>query len=236
MANTAASVLITRAVDNVSRLSTATARSGATLSNKSIDYLNDTMVRMARKHDFREMDKRYTAATIADQKTYTLPTSYKDVLTIVLRDGNNSRKLTYVSPRLFNMRIPYPENETTGLPTWYIQYGDEFDLFKIPDAAYTMYMRTLQWPTKITATTDLIDYKTDKDELIVAGMTAKLFDHLQMYEDGALWEAKFIAQRDEAILVDEHLPDYDPVGIGFTADVSTLPGDYWNRIDVMRSD
>ena len=229
MSNTAASVLVTRAVDNVSRLSTSTSNSGATLSDKCIDYLNDVMVRMSRRHDFRELYKRYTASTTADQKTYILPSSYKDILVLVLRDGSNSRKLISVSPHLFNKRIPYPENESTGLPTWYIQYGDEFDLFKIPDTAYTMYIRTTQWPTKITAITDLIDYKTDKDELIVAGMTAKLFDYLQMYEDGAVWESKFLMQLKEAILIDEALPDYDPVGLGFGADTSTLPGDYWNN-------
>lgn len=236
MANTAASTLITRTLDNISRDSLQLTKSGVKLETRALDWLNHTMWRMARRHDFKEMYKRNTASTVDGQKTYTMPTNYKQIILITVRDGNNSIKLRQMSPREFNKRIPYPENETEGRPTVYIPFGNEFDLFEIPDAVYTMYMRTIQWPTTITSASSLIDYTPNKDDVIVAGMTAEAFDHIQQFgantkyttNFGTKWEQTFQSRLIRAILEDERRADYDPIAKGFDSSAYSYIGEYWN--------
>lgn len=224
-----ASTLITRAMDNSGRSSLGTARSGATLENKNIHWLNDVMRRMSRRHDFREMRKQYSAATIASQKTYSFPTNYKTLRDFRLIDGFNSIKLIMLIPERFDKRVPYPENHSTGRPHWYIPYGKNFDLFKIPDAAYTIYMKTTQWPLSITTIGDTIDYDEDKDDIIVAGMTSENFNYMQMYEDGIAWNNTFEDRLRRAILRDEESPDWGPMGRGFDSQRDDMYWtEYWN--------
>jgi len=191
---------------------------------------------MSRKHDFKELQKRYTSATVANQKVYSFPAAYKIIIEMRLIDGFSSRKLKRLLPQYFASVIPYPENHTTGLPAWYIPWGHYFDLFKIPDDAYQLQLKTVDWPTVITASTGITTYDSNKDDIIVNGMTAEGFDYLQMYEDGALWRVKFKSELKEAIDLDESAPDYEPVGRGFEASGSGIyVGEYWNEPFTWRS-
>jgi hypothetical protein len=215
MANTLASTLINRALDNASRLGTTTTKSGTTLTNFGIDVLNRTMNKLSRKHDFRECRKIYSSATASSTRSYALPTGYKTIYDLRLIDGTSSRKLQQVQSQHFDDVIPYPESQSEGRPTWYIVYGHTFDVFPIPDAAYVMYMKCTIWPTTITATTDSVIYDSDKDDLLVYGMTEELFGLLQMHEDSAVYNAKFQVALKEAIDVDGKYPDWNPVARGF---------------------
>lgn len=229
MANTAASVLITRTLDSLSRISTGTTRSGITLENLSISWLNTVQYRMSRIHDFREMFKRYTASTAASQKTYSFPTDFKVIISMAVIDGSSSTKLTMVLPSRFDKVIPYPENWTIRRPRWYVPFGTDFDLYPIPDATYTLNCRTVQWPTVITLTSNLVSYAPDKDDIIYSGMMSEAFNHLQMYEDAGIWDKKFTSKLGEAISIDKNMPDYVPVGRGYDSGSElTYIGEYWN--------
>ena len=236
MANSAASTLITRTLDNLSRASTGTTRSGDTLSNLAIDWLNRTMLRMSRKYDFREMYKKYSSATVDGQKSYAFPTNWKIIIDMTVIDGFSSKKLELVLPQYFDKVIPYPEQFTERCPTWYAPYGNNFDLYSIPDTAYTMYCRSVQWPTIITSIATLIDYEPNKDDIIVAGMTAEGFRHLQAFEDAAFYDKEFKERLAEAIDLEERLPDWDPVGRGFNSSYGKIPvGEYYNDPFIWRN-
>ena len=187
MPNTTASTLITRALDNINRASNGTTRSGSTMSTLMIDYLNRAMNRMSRKHDFREMHKTYSASTVASQKSYSFPDNYKVIKDLRVIDWLSSRRLHMMHQRTFDEYHPYPEINTTNRPEVYTPFGNAFDLYPIPNAVYTMYIRTIQWPTVISSTSSAIDYFPDKDDIIVSCMTSDGFKHLQMFEDGVLW-------------------------------------------------
>lgn len=227
MANTLASTLITRALDNASRLGTTTTKSGTTLSNFGIDVLNRTQNRMSRKHDFREHRKIYSASTTASTKNYAFPTGYKTIYDLRLIDGTSSRKLEHAQGQQFDGMVAYPESQSEGRPGWYVPYGNTFDLFPIPDAAYVMYIKCTIWPTVITATTDSVSYEPDKDDLLVFGMTEELFQLLQMHEDSAVWNAKFQLGLKDAINLDSKYPDWNPVGMGFGYSQNRYVGDPW---------
>jgi hypothetical protein len=131
--------------------------------------------------------------------------------------------------RRFDEGMPYPENETIRIPQWYVPYGNSFDLFPIPDAAYVMPIRYIKRPATISSTATLIDFEPNKDDVVVAGMTSALFNHLQDFEDGAVWEAMFKTQLKEAILEDLDNMDWDPVGRGFSSGYNeAYIGEFWN--------
>lgn len=227
MANTLAGTLITRALDNAARLGTTTTRNGTALTDFGIDVLNRTMMRMSRKHDFRECRKTFQASTTANVKNYALPTNYKTIHDLRLIDGSSSRKLEHAQTQHFDEMVAYPENETTSRPGWYIPYGHSFDLFPIPDTSYTMYMKCAVWPTTVTATTEYVTYDSDKDDLLVCGMTYELFRLMQMHEDAAVWLADFRVELRSAIDLDGKYPDWNPVSRGFGFTQQRYVGDPW---------
>jgi len=230
MSNTAASTLITEMLDNLSRAGTATTRSGTLISARGLTILNRALSEVAKRHDFVEMKKRYSTSTVASQKTYAFPSNYNAIVDMVLQNGTDSRKLRIVMPDAFEKYVPYPESGTTGVPSVCIPFGDNFDLYPIPDGAYTVRCRATLTPAVITDSATAIDYTPDKDDLVVAGMTYRAFMMLQMFEDAGVWKAEFKALLKDAVLNDEdtHL-DWSPKGEGFNALGDALPfGDTWN--------
>jgi hypothetical protein len=171
---------------------------------------------MARKHNFRELKKSYTASTSNGTKTYAFPALYKTIHDLCLRDGTASVKLEHVQEQQFDQAQPYPESGTSRKPLCYIPRGNSFDLWPIPDGSYVMQLRCVIWPTIITATTDSVIFDSDKDDLLVYGMTEELFSLLQMHEDAAVYGAKFKVALKEAILQDGSWPDWNTVGRGFS--------------------
>ena len=235
MSNTAASVLITRCLDNLSRLSTTTTRSGATMESKALDWLNLTTQEMSNQHSFQEMWKLYNSSVVANSKTYAFPSTWKEIIEFRVIDGTNSRKLTQMPPQTFYRLVPYPEGESSGTPNCYVPFGATFDLYPIPDQAYIVYIRLVAAPTVIVTTTDLIDYNNDKDDLIVDGMTMRGFRFLQMHEDAAFYQKEYMRLMKEAVMADAYPPDWSPVGMGFSSTSKVSLGNYWNKIDVFRS-
>jgi len=186
------------------------------------------MFKVSRRHDFREMyNINTTTPTVDGTKNYNFPTNYKVIISIRVIDGTNSKKLTMLLPNRFDQLFPYPEDDSEGRPDYYIPLGNTYDLYRIPDAAYDTEIRNIQWPTVITATSDLISYEPNKDDMIVSGMTVEAFKHLQLYEDAALWAVSFKAELDDAVLADEDMLDFQPRGAGFVTGV-TYTGEYWN--------
>lgn len=235
MANSAASTLITRCLDNLSRASVGVTRSGTTLADKGLEWLNTACQRLARLYDFGEMlttstNIAGTSVTVASTKTYTFPDDYNTVYDIRLIDGTESVKLRLTSYQTFDKRVPYPEADTTGLPLWYMPWGSNFDLYPIPDAAYVMNIKYSKVPDIITSSASLVEYTPDKDDILVAAMTIEGFTYLQMFEDASLWDRIFKAKLKECISADSDDPDWNPIGRGFDSGrYQNYLGDYWNN-------
>jgi len=223
MANTAASTLITRALDYISRASTGTTRSGQTMENMAMSWLNAAMMRISKMHDFREMYKQYSMDTSDGVKGYTFPTNWKVILDMRMMDGTNSRKLRMESPEFLDKYRPYPEGDSEDISYTYIPFGNDFDVYPIPDATYAMYCKCITWPAVIAATATLIDYEPNKDDVILAYMLSDAFNFLQLLTDAAKWETTAKARLAEAYKVDTRKPDWNPVAQGF----SSVPGEYF---------
>ena len=189
--------------------------------NWAQDYISDL-------HTYEEMRKSdSTLVTVASDNSLTWPTRMKDLYTLRLVDGANSRKLIYVHPREFDVKIPRAATYSEGRPSWYVDYGSTFELFMIPDAVYNMTGRFSQYPIDFAA-----DSSTSallrKDALLCAVTTVFGFWTLRELEDAAYWGSQLVPPLYEASLTGDHsAEDWTPVARGFGQGVATIVGEWW---------
>lgn len=179
-------------------------------------------------HTYEEMRKSdSTLATVASDNSLAWPTRMKDLYSLRLIDGSNSRTLTYVHAREFDEKIPRAATYSEGRPDWYVDYGSTFELFKIPDAIYSMTARFSQYP---------IDFAADssesallrKDALITAVATVFGFWTLRELEDAAYWGSELVPPLYEASLTGDHsAEDWKPIARGFGQGAVTVQGEWW---------
>lgn len=230
---TQASVLITRTLNNMSRAGAATTRSGIPLSTVAFDWLNDTLLEMTDECDLSDLftvssGVAGTSVTVASTESYTLPSDLKSVVAVKVLDGTNSRKLRYLMPAVYEEKFPYPAGDSTSTPIWYTWYGTTLKVYPTPDAVYTMPFLYVKYPTEISVGTTTVPFKPSFDRIIVAGMTAAGLDHLQLFDDGAIWRARFKGMMKKARVLDEHPRDRALQGFGFDSSPVTRTGNYWN--------
>jgi len=119
--------------------------------------VNDAIYTLAEVGDFPELFVRdeTTATTVAETKSYHLVddlglTRPKSIFNILLIDNGNSRKLIPQTPAEMDLRSPYPENSTSGVPSYYALRGMYVEFYRIPDDAYDLRISYQQWPAELT--------------------------------------------------------------------------------------
>ncbi len=198
-------------------------------------YLNWAQERIADAHTFEEMRTSTEIKTVKGKEKYDFPERMKDVYSLTLVDGSNSRKLEYVHARRFDRIVPNPSTYSNGRPSMYVDYGTSFQLFKIPNKEYKLVLRFSQYPRPLTndnMESDLVR----KDKLIIAGATAFGFWALREIEDAEYWNNIVYAQLlSEAIRTDHSAEDWVPQarGFGITGSMTAL-GEYWKSPFVRR--
>jgi len=195
--------------------------------------INAAVKALVSLNDFDEMltlDST-SASTVTDQQRYHLTTDLlltrpKDIYSIRCMDEGDSRKLIYVSPRELDTKIPYPEQFGTGRPKWYTVFGLYIELFRIPDAAYDLYIRYSQWPDVMTDDTDEC-VLTHVDESII--MLAK--DVANSYLNGEYLNIASKAMEYVKMGVKEERtrPDQDLYAKPYCAGGSLPLGEWWTN-------
>jgi len=204
---------------------------------RTVDGVPDTRINMwvnwgqaliADWHSWEEMRKIYTATTANGQKKYGFPTRMKDIYSITLQDGASSRKLVYVSPREFDTKVPRPEQTTKGRPTYYVDYGVNFELYRIPDKVYTLNLRCSVYPADLTADSAESELLR-KDALIVACATMFGFLSLREIEDATYWKNEVAVPLYQSSLTSDHsAEDWLPIARGYDAGAERV-GEYWSN-------
>lgn len=230
--------LSTEICDVVGKSTASVSVSGATLQTRVQSYfLNWAQRRIAKSYDFYElMGNQTSAVTVANVKTYPLETgtnnlgltNVKNINTVVLIDGSNtyrSRRLEFWHPRRFDDMFPRPENYPSDIPSMYIRQGDNLELFRIPDAAYTLKIRYAKWPTVFSSGSQTSDF-SNKDELIVTAGVLETYLALEEYADAAIWMQKFVGQLKDSIS-EEGDPDWEPRAEFFRTDRIPATGKPW---------
>jgi len=158
-------------------------------NERIMTWVNWSQSQIADWHTYEEMDQVFTASTVASQKRYGFPSRMKDIMSITVQDGASSSKLTYVYFRNFDDCVPRPEQTTSGRPNWYVDFGTQFELYRIPDKAYVLNLRASLYPTDyVVTTTGLVSDLVRKDALICAVATMFGFLSLRELEDATYWK------------------------------------------------
>lgn len=218
--------MITEVCDVVGKSVSASSASGATLEDRVTRYLNFGQRRIARFHNFHELNALKTdAATVANVKIYPLSTgtnnlgltNVKDIITITIQDSQNSWKINRWSPRKFDTKFPRPENYSTDRPRIYIRYGNSLEFFYIPNDAYTLQIRYAKWATPLTTSSQTSDFE-NKDELIIATGIFETYLALEEYVDAKVWWERVKGYLEDAMAVEGDI-DWSPVADEFTPSV-----------------
>jgi hypothetical protein len=193
--------------------------------------INDAQRVVACVRDFDELKVLDTAnaKTVAGQKIYHIENDLKlvrpkDIYTIRLMDGANSRKLDYVPFRELDARVPYTEIATTGRPRWYTVRGRYIELFCIPDKSYDLYIQHSQWPRKLVNESDETDY-LNIDHVIVA-LAADMAMSVLEGSSGD-WAARAQQLLGISLTEEETRPDQMLVARPFQATPTYPVGSYW---------
>lgn len=219
------------ALDNIAKSGVLTLQSGTTLATRMTTWVNRAQLWIARRADI--LQKTYTASTVTSQQTYVLPSVLRRLYTIRLVDGLNSRKLTCVLPWEMDRKLPYPPAQTTGISVFYVPYSDSFtfELYPIPDAAYTLILRAGIYPTDFASSIAVSQY-TYCDDAIIAYATMMAFRWLQELKDASVWEKHgndIIDSVAENFDESSMYPDWAPTSEGFSIQGDGFIGDPQNN-------
>lgn len=209
--------MVTEIADIVGKSTDAASRSGALLSSRIQTFLNFAQKRIARHYSFHELNAlSTTSATVSTIKEYPLESgtnnlglaNVKDISSIRLVDGENSRKLERWSYRKFDAHYPRPENYANARPSLYIRWVNKLELFRVPNDAYTLHIRYSKWPTDFSSGSQTSDY-LNKDQLILTGGVLETYLALEEYVDARVWYERFLGQLKDAVDVEGDV-DWEP--------------------------
>lgn len=162
-------------------------------------YLNWGQVRIAKRFSFHELNTIQESASTVDgvarypmaSGTYNLGLIRpKDIFNIRLIDGANSRTLIRMHQRKFDQAITLPTNFTENRSTIYTRWGNNVELFPIPDDAYTLYIRYPQLPTNFSSANQVSDFDNKDDLILISGVLETMLA-LEEIRLAAIWEGKF---------------------------------------------
>jgi len=191
-------------------------------------FLNIAQQRLARLHDFDEME---TASVVSLSNTgastdgdITLPT-LRELHSIRIEDESRSRKLVQRSPRWFDRMLPMPNYHSRDIPAIYMIWKDVVSVWPLPEKSYpTVRLRWTKWPTALSAEATPSEFN-EKDELLIELAISYGYRSLGNPEEAAKHEA--VARRlfSESDQIDRDKPDLEMRGDPSVG--SQASQDYW---------
>lgn len=232
MANTTRATFRTNILRNLGNKTGAAAEAFANIA------INNAMRIISRAHVFPELLIQDTsnALTVIDQKEYHLVddlglTRPQHIYSIKYMDTTNSRKLRFIDSSAFDADIPYPEGWSSGKPTSYTRFGNTLTLFRIPDAAKSLYIRYSQRPLMFSNDVEECSYE-NIDDVIEALATSLTFVSYEEDEQAAMWMTVAKTAFVSSIQDDHNIPDrrwkaeaFDPTKNDSGS--PSLQGEYW---------
>ena len=165
---------------------------------------------------------RLSATTISVATTSTLATA-GTVITLTdvgsgthameIFNSSNSRVLTYVPEREFDVEAPDITELSTGKAERYIDREDIYELDKPPDARYVLDIRYVKWQDEFAEGGDPeVDFI---DDLIVAATVVEAWVALGESKKAGEAQMRFWYMLQSHKAVDRLRPDYAPVAKGY---------------------
>ena len=105
-------------------------------------HINNTLQRIARYHNWKDLYVKATTETVPNQSEYSLPLGtdrLKDLVSITLSDGSSRGvRLKYVPYRQFHEIIPVPSSGQIGKPQYYVVWDNVNQLYPTPSDIFTL--------------------------------------------------------------------------------------------------
>lgn len=177
------------------------------------DVINLSQMRIARRHRWEELERMYTrtpsiTSSAYDDKFLAFPGNLRDVYSVLLLDGFQSRKLTRVPYRRWDRVIPAPEQFSRGHPSHYTLFRNTMELWKVPDAAYQYIIRAVIWPAALSDSSSVSDLD-QKDDMIITLTTSWLLLTSGREESANKWWRIYRNMMNDAGAEEEERPDLD---------------------------
>lgn len=172
-------------------------------------FLNLAQHRLARRHDFDEMQiisSTQIFNTGSDNDRFLSLPTIREVYSIVLLDGASSKKLERITAQRMDRMQSMPEYFARNRPAQYTLWGNTIEMFPMTDATYTIRMRWTQWPLNFTLDTDVSQFRQKDDVLIEMALSYANYS-LGKESEALKHEARAKMLLDEAEEVDRTNPD-----------------------------
>ncbi len=195
--------------------------------------INDAQTVIAYTKDFDELIFLDTAnaKTTANTNLYHMTSNLnltrpKDIYSIRLMANDNSRKLTYVPLRKLDEIVPYTNQTGTGYPDWYTIRGEYVELYKIPNANYSLYIQHSRWPAILSNETDTTPF-VNIDPVIVTLAVEMALSSLE--GSSGDWFSRARQLLGLSVKEETARPDQVFVAQPFNPAPSGIVGEYWNN-------
>lgn len=199
--------------------------------------INISQVQLARVHDFKELRTLVTPSIAYNNNNNDRFLSYSTILTsgtihevisFVASDGSSTHgKVTQISPRKLDKLVGDPTALfTRRIPSHYVIWNDKFELWPLPDKAYSSLIRLTKWPVSLSADTDVSDY-VHKDDILIHLATSYLYHSLGEYERAARFFNMASSNIRTAVTEDAEDPDKQ-IMPAFNDVSEQIVGEYWN--------
>ena len=159
-----------------------------------------------------------TTSTLATAGTaISLTDTGSDDTAMEIFNSSNSRILTYVPEREFDVESPDIKEVTTNKAERYIDREDIFELDTPPDARYVLDIRYVKWQDELSAAN--LDPEVDFiDDLIIAATVVECWVALGESQKAAEAHMRFMHLLGAHKAVDRLRPDYAPIAKGYGTD------------------
>jgi hypothetical protein len=196
-------------------------------------FLNLAQLRISRLRNWSELQTltrgnlTYTGTALTD-KFVAVPTRYKSTTSWVIADPSDlkdAKKLERLTPGQMDERVPVTDDLTTGHPSVYQVWADSFELWRVPDKAYTQIHKHTLWPADLDKDTPSVKSSLDnKDDMIITLAVSWAFLTLRQNEDAARWWNIYRNMAAAADIEEADKPDYV---IKPASEVGLTTNNYW---------
>lgn len=199
----------------------ATFASRSDIDSRLNNVIDLAQLRISRLHDFDELRQSATVDTVVTSdaeadKIISFPSitdsRIRKVYSMRLISSSGTitaRKLRKILPKKWDLEIPEPEFYSRGPPTHYTSFEiNQFELWKVPDAVYTIKIRVSRWPKSVATTGEgsVIDLQ-NVDDLVINLATSYLYHSLGREDKGKAFFGIYRGLAKEALI--EDVTDYD---------------------------
>ena len=115
-----------------------------------------------------------TAVTVASTAYVALPTDFVELDMLQITIGSN---ITELDKRSYDEIVTWKANSSAGQPTDFALYQNRVELYRIPDAIYTLTFHYVKQLTALSADADTNTWLTEGEELIRCHAKKILYVH-----------------------------------------------------------